>query len=67
MSNPTTLSTSSVSDLEFVEKLDELQHNWLIWGVEFTYKGEKFFGSLCGCNIDPDGFHDTEIDGIEKA
>ena len=60
------LTTTEVQDLEFIEIVDELQHNWVIWGVEFTYEGKRFYGSLCACNVDPKGFHDSQIEGVEE-
>ena len=61
----TPLLASKVSDLKFVEIVDELQHNWVIWGVDFTFDGKEYYGSLEACNVDPEGFHADEIWGIE--
>lgn len=61
------LSTSEVSNLEFVQRLDALDGNWASWEVGFDFNNAPHSGILQAAIISPDDLHDDEITEIEPC
>lgn len=60
------LDVTLAQDLEFIEIVDHLDHNWVEWMVEFSYEGIEYTGEIQACPFHPDLMHDTYICAIEK-
>lgn len=67
MPNTTSIPTSSVSNLEFIEIADILRPDqWADWSVEFSYKGKEYEGFLQAGVWDAESFHHDVIEYVEE-
>ena len=61
---PKRIATSKVDDLQFCEIVDELEYNWVVWGVSFTFQGQECWGVLEACPFNPE---ESQSDTIEDC
>jgi hypothetical protein len=59
-----TLHTSQVSELTFIEVVDELQHNWGFYAVSFQFEGRKYEGIVQAQIPYPEIMHNDEIEDV---
>jgi hypothetical protein len=59
--------TSSVSNIEFVEIVDELRPDqWADWDVVFSYNGKEYIGSLQAGVHNAEDFHHDVIEYVQE-
>jgi hypothetical protein len=67
MEKITSINTSLVQDLEFIEIADVLDAGqWADWYVEFSYKGKDYEGSLAAGVHNEEDFHHDVIEYVEE-
>lgn len=64
---PKKIATSKVDDLQFCEIVDELQYNWIVWGVSFTFQGRECYGILEACPFNPEVSQSDTIEDCDWA
>jgi hypothetical protein len=63
---PQRIATSKVDDLQFREIVDELQYNWVVWGVSFTFQGKECWGVLEACPFNPEVSQSDTIEDCDE-